>query len=89
MTRIGVSDANRGKYLAFTESGTTLNGEGKVSTCIDYLKELGVTTVQLNPFYDFQSVNEAGDDSQFNWGYDPVTTMFRRARILQIRMTVK
>lgn len=68
----GVSDANRGKYLAFTESGTTLNGEGKVSTCIDYLKELGVTTVQLNPFYDFQSVNEAGDDSQFNWGYDPV-----------------
>ena len=68
----GVSDANRGKYLAFTENGTTLNGEGKVSTCIDYLKELGVTTVQLNPFYDFQSVNEAGDDSQFNWGYDPV-----------------
>lgn len=42
----GVSEANRGKYLAFTENGTTLNGEGKVSTCIDYLKELGVTTVQ-------------------------------------------
>lgn len=67
----GVSEANRGKYLAFTESGTTLNGEGKVSTCIDYLKELGITTVQLNPFYDFQSVNEAGADTQFNWGYDP------------------
>nr|WP_296170444.1 type I pullulanase [uncultured Ruminococcus sp.] len=67
----GVSEANRGKYLAFTENGTTLNGEGKVSTCIDYLKELGVTTVQLNPFYDFQSVNEAGADTQFNWGYDP------------------
>ena len=67
----GVSEKNRGKYLAFTENGTTLNGEGKVSTCIDYLKELGVTTVQLNPFYDFQSVNEAGSDEQFNWGYDP------------------
>lgn len=67
----GVSEENRGKYLAFTETGTTLNGEGNVSTCIDYLKELGVTTVQLNPFYDFQSINEAGSDSQFNWGYDP------------------
>ena len=68
----GVSDANRGKYLAFTETGTTLNGEGELSTCIDYLKELGITTVQINPFYDYGSVNEAGDDTQFNWGYDPM-----------------
>lgn len=67
----GVSELNRGKYLAFTEKGTTLNNEGKISTCIDYLKELGITTVQLNPFYDYGSINEAGDDSQFNWGYDP------------------
>ncbi len=68
----GVTDANRGKYLAFTENGTTLNNEGKISTCIDYLKNLGVTTVQINPFYDYGSVDEAGNDSQFNWGYDPV-----------------
>ena len=27
--------------------------------------------VQLNPFYDYASVNEAGNDEQFNWGYDP------------------
>ena len=67
----GVSEANRGKFLAFTENGTTLNGEGNISTCIDYLKELGVNTVQLNPFYDYASVNEAGNDEQFNWGYDP------------------
>ncbi|MDO4882750.1 MAG: alpha-amylase family glycosyl hydrolase, partial [Oscillospiraceae bacterium] len=67
----GVSEQNRGKYLGFTETGTTLNGEGNVSTCIDYLKQLGVTTVQINPFYDFQSINEAGSDDQFNWGYDP------------------
>ncbi len=67
----GVSEANRGKFTAFTEKGTTLNGEGNVSTCIDYLKELGVTTVQITPFYDFQSINEAGNDAQFNWGYDP------------------
>lgn len=67
----GVSEANRGKFLAFTETGTTLNGEGDFATCIDYLKELGITTVQINPFYDFQSINEAGSDAQFNWGYDP------------------
>lgn len=67
----GVSKDNRGKYLAFTERGTTLNGEGNVSTGIDYLKELGVTTVQINPFYDFQTINESGSDSQYIWGYDP------------------
>ncbi|MCH5297049.1 MAG: type I pullulanase [Ruminococcus sp.] len=67
----GVSDANRGKYLAFTEEGTTLNGEGNIATCIDYLKELGINTVQINPFYDFQTVVENGSDTQFNWGYDP------------------
>lgn len=68
----GVSEANRGKYLAFTEMGTTLNGEGNISTCVDYLKTLGVTHVQINPFFDFGSVDETGDDSQYNWGYDPM-----------------
>ena len=68
----GVSKGHRGKFLGFTETGTTLNGEGDVSTCIDYLKELGVTYVQINPFYDFGSVDESGSDNQFNWGYDPM-----------------
>ncbi len=68
----GVSEANRGKYLAFTESGTTVNGEGMIPTCVDYLKELGITHVQINPFYDFATVNEAKDlADQYNWGYDP------------------
>ena len=67
----GVSEANRGKFLAFTETGTTLNGEGNIATGIDYLKELGITHVQINPFYDFATINEAGSSDQFNWGYDP------------------
>ena len=68
----GVSEANRGKYLAFTEKGTTLNGEGNVATCVDYLKEMGVTHVQINPMFDFATVNESADLSeQYNWGYDP------------------
>ena len=70
-TKSGVSEANRGKYLAFTETGTTLNNEGDISTCIDYLKKSGITTVQIQPFYDYGSVDEAGSSAQFNWGYDP------------------
>lgn len=68
----GVSAKNRGKYLAFTELGTTLNNLGSIPTCVDYLKELGISYVQINPMYDFGSVDEAGSDAQFNWGYDPV-----------------
>ncbi len=67
----GVSEANRGKYLAFTEFETTLNNAGDVKTCMNYLKDLGVSYVQINPMYDFGSVDETGDDTQFNWGYDP------------------
>ena len=68
----GVTPANRGKFLAFTEEGTTVNGSGDISTCIDYLKSLGVNYVQINPFYDFASIDESKPlDDQYNWGYDP------------------
>ena len=67
----GVSEANRGKFLAFTEDDTTLNG---VSTCVNYLKEMGVNTVHLLPAYDFGSVDETvtNDPTNRNWGYDPI-----------------
>lgn len=70
----GVSEANRGKYLAFTEEGTTVNGvQGASSTCVDYLKKLGVKYVQIMPFYDFGSVDESKNImDQYNWGYDSV-----------------
>ena len=70
----GVSEANRGKYLAFTAEGTTVNGvQGASSTCVDYLKKLGVKYVQIMPFYDFGSVDESKNImDQYNWGYDPV-----------------
>lgn len=70
----GVSEANRGKYLAFTEEGTTVNGvQGASSTCVDYLKKLGVKYVQIMPFYDFGSADESKNImDQYNWGYDPV-----------------
>lgn len=70
----GVSEDNMGKYLAFTEGGTKLNGDANgISTCVDYLVEQGINCVQLQPVYDFESVDEdAGASStNRNWGYDP------------------
>ena len=58
-----------GKYLAFTETG--LVNEAGESVGIDYLKDLGITHVHLQPVYDYATVNEASDAPQFNWGYDP------------------
>ena len=57
-----------GKYLAFTETGLT-NAAG-LSVGVDYLKELGVTHVHLQPVYDYATVDET-TCTQFNWGYDP------------------
>ena len=64
----GISAGNSGKYLAFTEKGTTVNSNGELSTGIDYLKELGVNYVQLLPVFDY--VNDETADS-YNWGYAP------------------
>lgn len=64
----GVPEGYLGKYKAFTVKGTN----GRYSTCMEYLKKLGVTHVHLLPFFDYGSVDEAGDEGQFNWGYDPV-----------------
>ena len=70
----GVSTENRGKYKAFTES-TTVNGAGKQASCVDYLKDLGVTHVQILPMYDYASVDETRVSTSlsdnYNWGYDP------------------
>ena len=68
----GVRPAWRGKYMAFTQRGTTLHGDGIHPTCLNYLKRLGVKYVQLMPIFDFGSVDEAKPLlRQYNWGYDP------------------
>lgn len=66
----GVREEYRGKYLAFTEN-ITLNQDGVHPTCVNYLKELGITHVHLLPSFDYGSVDESKCDT-FNWGYDPV-----------------
>ncbi|MCM1377829.1 MAG: type I pullulanase [Clostridium sp.] len=63
--------ANKGKFLALTESGT-LSPEG-LATGIDHLKELGITHVHILPSYDFNSVDETNlQQNVYNWGYDPL-----------------
>jgi pullulanase len=67
------SEENRGKYLGLIEKGTTYNG---VTTGFDHIVELGVTHVQLLPFFDYGVVDETrvGEEgyNAFNWGYMPL-----------------
>lgn len=70
----GFPQAHRGKYLAFTDEHTTLDnqqGPHAFPTGLDYLHRLGVTHIELLPFYDYGSVDER-DPNAYNWGYDPV-----------------
>ena len=60
---------NKGKYLAFTENGTTVPGTS-ITTGVDYLEDLGITHLHLLPVYDYGSVDET-TSNKFNWGYDP------------------
>ncbi|MBQ9472393.1 MAG: type I pullulanase, partial [Ruminococcus sp.] len=66
----GISKEHRGKFLAFTEENTVIPFTS-YPTCVNYLKQLGITHVQLNPVFDFGSVNEI-TGVEYNWGYDPV-----------------
>ncbi|MDD4850042.1 MAG: type I pullulanase [Gemmiger sp.] len=69
--RSGVPAPWRGKYNAFTLPDTTLDGAGGYPTCLNYLKQLGVSYIQLMPIFDFDRCDEtAGTD--YNWGYDPL-----------------
>ena len=68
----GFAQEDRGKFTAFTKSGTTLNADGTHPTGLDYLKDLGVTHIQILPMYDYGSVNEENPENEYNWGYDPV-----------------
>ena len=54
MPASGVRPAWRGKYMAFTQQGTTLHGDGIHPTCLNYLKRLGVKYVQLMPILIWQ-----------------------------------
>jgi pullulanase len=63
----GVKD--KGKYLGAAESGTRHPKYPELATALDHIAELGVNTVHILPFQDFEN----GDDfASYNWGYMPV-----------------
>lgn len=67
----GVPEAWRGTYLGFVPADTTLDGDGVHPTCLNYLKTLGVSHVQLQPIFDYATVDETVPGG-YNWGYDPL-----------------
>ena len=60
---------HKGKFLAFCEEGNVT--EMGYLSGIDYLKDLGITHVQLMPINDFATVDEDLPYELYNWGYDP------------------
>jgi len=52
-----VNHNHHGKYLGLAE--------------LSYLKELGVTHIQLLPIFDFEGVDELNPEASYNWGYNP------------------
>ncbi|MBD1380183.1 type I pullulanase [Metabacillus arenae] len=62
--------AYKGKYLAFTELESTTHHS--FSTGLSYIKDLGVTHIELLPFNDFEGVDETRPDVNYNWGYNPL-----------------
>jgi pullulanase len=53
---------NKGKFIGLTEEAP-----------LNYLRELGITHLQILPFFDYGSIDETTLDlNRYNWGYDPV-----------------
>lgn len=74
----GVVREEKGTFLGLSRKGTTYtDANGKtVSTGLDHVKDLGITHIQLEPFYDYASTEETEvkryeEDENYNWGYDP------------------
>ncbi|MBF0818137.1 type I pullulanase [Streptococcus acidominimus] len=66
--QVGAGFKHASQFLGLTESPQ----QEKMSLGMDYIKELGVTHIQLMPVYDFGSVDESFPQAVYNWGYDPV-----------------
>ena len=65
----GVAPELRGTFFGAAQTGT-VNQYGQ-STAFDYIKELGVNYVQLQPIADRHKEYDADGNVTYNWGYDP------------------
>lgn len=59
----------KGKYPGVAEAGTRHPDYPDMKTGLDHLSELGVNTLHIMPFQDFENDE---DGEAYNWGYMPV-----------------
>lgn len=57
---------NKKLYLGVTEKSEELN-----QSVLEYIKDLGITHLQLLPVQDFHEVDAYNKDKYYNWGYNP------------------
>lgn len=60
--------STHGKFVSLAQEHTSYKENW---TGMSYLRNLGVTHVQLQPVMDFVTVDELHPDRNYNWGYDP------------------
>jgi pullulanase len=70
----GIPAADRGYFEGMTDTGTTVNGVvGEPSTGVSHLVDMGVTHLQILPFFDYNDcISTLAENSCFNWGYNPL-----------------
>lgn len=61
----------KGTYLGAAEVNTK-HTDGTSTTGLSYVKDLGVTHIELLPLHDFEGVDELGEKNEYNWGYNPL-----------------
>lgn len=61
---------HKGYYTGAAELGTT-DPDGNL-TGLSYVKDLGITHIEILPLHDFAGVDELGEKKDYNWGYNPL-----------------
>ena len=62
----------KSKFLSFTEGNLKIDNYFMIG--LDYLKNIGISHLQLMPIFDFDN-----DKSEYNWGYNPIAYNYVKA----------
>ncbi|WP_459503244.1 type I pullulanase [Bacillus sp. C1] len=60
----------KGTYKGLTEDNT--KGQLGTKTALSYIKDLGVTHVEILPLHHYAGVDETKPFATYNWGYNPL-----------------
>lgn len=63
---ISLDVESKGLFEGLIEYSKHLKG-----SVIHYIKQLGMTHLQLLPVFDFEGVDDVDKDAHYNWGYNP------------------